>query len=141
MNYDIIPTLASEKAVERHEDKEAWMTFSRRTARNPFLKEYLRIRENDRCAWCNRTYPLYGFHVHHTDYDHECRYGKIINVPNPTEKRPERTAKVADCESCSTNQPEYFQECVSKLTTVHKTCNHTIEIVRGKLEDGTLIRR
>lgn len=141
MNYSIIPELGSKEAGEKRSNKEAWKTFCRRVTKNPFIKEYLRNRENNRCTWCNKTYPPHGFQVHHIDYDHECRYGVIIEVPNPTEKRPARTTKVADCETCYINNPEYFLECVSRLTTVHQSCNSTIEIVRKKLQDGTLLRR
>lgn len=141
MNYNIIPLLGSAEAAAEHENKEAWRAFSSRTTKNPFLKEFLRIREDNQCAWCNRTYPLHGFQVHHIDYDHECYYGKMIEIPNPTEKRPGRTSKIADCESCHRDRTDLFNDCAKRLTTVHNSCNRTIEIVRGKLNDGTLLRR
>ncbi|OMF51000.1 hypothetical protein [Paenibacillus peoriae] len=141
MNYKIVPLLGIEEVRAKYGSKLSWKIFVSKTTKNPFLKEYLRLREDNRCSWCNKSYPLHGFQIHHTDYDHECNYGKLIKVPNPTEKRPDRTSEVADCESCHTNRIDLFKECVNRLTTVHISCKRTIEIVREKLKDGTLIKR
>ena len=100
MNELLIPAMGSEQAKKSFE-KGKWKNFARRLTKNPFMKEYVFERVNGLCPWCGkplRKRNLHGFHVHHIDYFHQCKTSAFIEVPSPTEKRPDRKYKVPHCE-------------------------------------------
>ncbi|XKH50475.1 hypothetical protein LG275_12850 [Chryseomicrobium palamuruense] len=126
MNPKVIPKNQSMDMKEKHQGKEEWKMFARRVQKNPFVKNHLLNRENQKCSWCGWSIDN-DFVVHHIDYDHVCEYKVMREYPSPTVKRPKRMVKVPDCESCSMANPNLFSGCMSRLTPVHKLCNFKIE--------------
>ncbi len=110
----------------KHLDNIQWKTFARKIQKNPFVKNFILNRNCYKCAWCNWSIDD-KFVLHHIDYDHVCDYLILKEYPNPTDKRPNRTVKVPDCETCSIVNPNSFTECMSRLVAVHKKCNLKIE--------------
>ena len=72
--------------------------------------------------------------IHHIDYFHQCKTSAFIEVPSPTEKRPDRKYKVPHCEDCKNTTPLAFEECVRRVVAVHKLCNRDIEQTRIELQ-------
>ena len=136
MNELLIPAMGSEQAKKSFE-KGKWKNFARRLTKNPFMKEYVFERVNGLCPWCGkplRKRNLHGFHVHHIDYFHQCKTSAFIEVPSPTEKRPDRKYKVPHCEDCKNTTPLACEECVRRVVAVHKLCNRDIEQTRIELQ-------
>ncbi len=132
MNDALIPKIKYRDASIKHSRSESWLNFAARLTKNPFVKNFLHSRDGDNCQWCGRRF-LQSPTVHHVDYDYTCIHTDTIRIANPTEKRPNRTAAIPDCESCANNQPQSFNACMSRLVLVHSFCNMKIS-----KEDETL---
>jgi hypothetical protein len=89
------------------------------------VKRFLLSRDGNNCSWCEKTFGETQI-VHHICYDHSCSFNKEVIVTRPTLKRPNRTASVPDCETCSLDNFERFNVCMSKLVLVHPICNKIV---------------
>ena len=121
----LIPTKSSTEAKVNY-DPTKWYLFARKITKCPFVKEYLKSIHNNKCAWCGGELKD-EFIVHHISYEHECVYTIEKKIDHPTEKRPNRTCKIPNCEICYINSKDKFDECMSKIAPVHKMCNWNIE--------------
>ena len=133
MNIDLIPKVASEKAELLHE-KGRWRNFAQRIQRNPFVKAYIFTLHNGICPWCGlklrKGTNLQRFQIHHVDYMHQCVNDIFVEMPSPTEKRPNRIIKIPDCQRCYSEKSVAFAACIERIVPVHKLCNAEIEIKR-----------
>nr|WP_162482698.1 hypothetical protein [Clostridioides difficile]VUB78606.1 Hypothetical protein CDSMR_0005 [Clostridioides difficile] len=89
------------------------------------MKDFVINENNNKCSWCGK--PSKKFILHHVDYDHLCIYTQPIQIPSPTEKRPNRKIKVSDCGTCKLKTPEAFKECSKRVVPVHQYCNKLID--------------
>ncbi|PFV54530.1 hypothetical protein [Bacillus thuringiensis] len=124
MNSSIIPKNGYRDCKEKHNNQEEWKNFARRICKNPYAKNYHKTKSRNLCSWCNMKFIR--FSLHHIDYDHLCVTSSTIKLPTPTEKRPNKTIKIPDCESCHKTNPKAFNECMKRVTPVHLGCNYII---------------
>lgn len=121
----IIPKNHYQDSKEKYKDhKDEWSNFARRICKNPYVKNYHRKKSNNVCSWCKRKFEK--FVLHHIDYEHLCITDTTIKVSAPTEKRPNKTARIPDCETCHKTNPKAFNECMKRITAVHNHCNYMI---------------
>lgn len=139
MNKAIIPieSIAEINFLSK-ENLKGWKNFAHRITHNPFVKKYLFKRDGNKCSWCNRDLTQ-GCNIHHITYAHYCTYDVSKEIHTPTDKRPNRTRIVPDCESCRKNNEERFLTCMSKLSLVHGPCNQKIEIQRKLKQEISFI--
>lgn len=126
MNTHLIPALGSMEAKTKFVNIEAWSLFARKITKNPYMQQFIFTRDNSICAWCGKKVVKDGFHIHHSDYEHICNFGKEIRIDRPTEKRPNKMVSIPDCETCHKIHLEYFEDCTKRLHIVHKICNSII---------------
>lgn len=130
MNIDLIPKVSSKEAELLHE-KGKWQNFAQRIQRNPFVKTYIFKLYNGICPWCGlrlrKGINLQRFDIHHLDYMHQCIHDTFVEIPSPTEKRPNRILKIPDCQQCYSENPDAFTACTKRIVPVHKLCNAEIE--------------
>jgi hypothetical protein len=125
----LVPHTGSAEAKTKCSDKSAWRNFAQRITRHPDVQRYLQTREAGLCTHCKQ--PLHGkFQIHHIDYDHHCSFGVTKKIAAPTPKRPNRVRSIPDCQACSLQRKELFDECMSRLTVVHAGCNAKISLLQ-----------
>ena len=113
-------------------DRESWLNYASRITKNEFVIKYLLDRDGKLCSWCHKNMinrPV----IHHITYEHKCTFNKIIHFDRPTDKRPNRTSKTPDCETCKNDNFSRFKSCLDKLVLVHGFCNREISIVAQEL--------
>ncbi len=127
-NYSIINKNTKESLKSKHQsDKEGWEVYTKRIQRHPFVKKILKEKYNGICQFCGK--PI-GSHlvIHHADYDNSCLHpDACIRICSPTEKRPNRTILVPNCEGCSN-----IEVCIKNLYPVHSVCNMIINKIAEK---------
>jgi len=123
-NPELVPKNRAENFAEYR--SEAWMLFARRMQKNPYMQSFVTQRDSNKCQWCGKRCLKPG-QLHHVDYEHVCSFGKTIGISRPTEKRPNATRIVPDCESCSKFNPEWFAGCAARVVLVHGICNAAID--------------
>lgn len=111
--------------MDKHRNSPSWQLYASKICGNPFVADYLRTRENGRCACCGRRL-IKKPNIHHIDYDHECVYDKGIRISSPTEKQPKRKLLVPDCRTCFITNRDKFNACMSRVVLVHTYCNYII---------------
>ena len=125
----LIPKISYREAKALHSSAK-WRPFASKINKNPFIKQYLFNKDNI-CPWCGKAIKYIDSSVvHHIDYNHECDFNAELKIPAPTEKRPERVIRVPDCERCSRERIGLFDQCISRICLIHKTCN--FEIIKEK---------
>lgn len=121
MNDSLINEQTMHEALIAHGKSQEWRNYAQRITKNPFVKEYLFKKYKGICPYCGLKLNQ-NFVLHHRVYDRECVTAATIRVSRPTEKRPNKTAKVPNCESCT-----IFHECVDEhIYPIHVTCNMRI---------------
>ena len=131
---ELLPKIGYSDAKAMHNGSEAWLNFARRITKNPFVKQHLALRGNT-CAYC--SWPLNASYVvHHIDYDHTCSYPGTVRFLNATAKRPNRSDKAPDCETCKLVQEKAFLSCMVRLALVHKLCNMKISVPQSRDQCG-----
>lgn len=132
-NLNLIPAFGSEEMKAKHSNNlEQWKLFARRFQKNPFVQSMVLSRDNEKCQFCGYKLSIAkNFHVHHIDYDHVCKFGKVISIPQPSEKRPNRSFNGPNCELCHKEMPNLFSECIKRVVLVHPLCNKEIEESRS----------
>ena len=104
-----------------------WKLYTKRMQRNPFMKKYMLKKYGSICQWCHKRILKERFLLYHIDYAHQCVNETYIEIPNPTEKRPNKVLKVPDCEKCFNEDILAFNECAKRVAPVHSICNMLIE--------------
>ena len=134
MNDTIINSDSSKQAKAHYENSNEWKNFSSRICKNKFVRSYLYEKYQHTCQYCHRQLNEDTFHLHHMTYMHTCRTPDTIEVSHPTEKRPNRTRKHPDCQSCMQQHPDEFSECMSLIVPVCNVCNTIISYKAGEIE-------
>lgn len=127
-NYSIINQEEYEDVKKRYtENMEGLQVYARKIQKHPHIKKILFEKYNGICQFCFK--PLQGtFTIHHANYDNFCEKPReIIELPNPTLKRPNRKIKVPNCEGC----PK-LPNCIKDLYPVHSMCNAIIDKIAKK---------
>ncbi|MCX5791874.1 MAG: hypothetical protein NTY45_06585 [Elusimicrobia bacterium] len=124
MNLKIIPARTASDC-ENDYDRELWLKFARRITKNPFVQNFLALRDGGKCAWCGEMILDAG-DVHHTTYEHACSFAGTIEIRQQTVQRHAKKRKAPDCESCKAADQARFAACMSKLVLVHPLCNMEI---------------
>ena len=122
MNQRLIPSIGSAQAMEKY-DLKKWRLYARNIQKNPYISQYLITKYSNICPWCSRNIYPTRLVIHHIDYDWECTYHKTKRIPYPTEKSPNRSRLVPDCENCHIERPINFHECIDRLAPVHRKCH------------------
>ena len=117
---------------DKYNNSLRWRCFSKRICKNSFVLNYLLVREKHICPWCNKSLNNRHILIHHIDYDNECYKEDCIEIPRPTEKKPNRMVRVPDCEKCFYENKAKFETCMNKITVVHSVCNMIIHKVKKK---------
>jgi hypothetical protein len=114
----------------------AWRLFAHRIGVNPFVRLFKLKQQNSICPCCSCTISAsLDTHLHHVDYDHECKTLSILKIETgAVSKRTgiARTKSTPDCERCLTSTPEFFASCMSKLVLVHRSCHGTLHREKSK---------
>lgn len=127
MNASIINADKYSDAKQIYGKSEQWLNYAGRITKNPFIKKCL-YEEYKNCQWCGKPLGPNSFVVHHMTYMRECVTDKTTRFPSPTEKRPDRTVKGPDCETCFHKTPKEFNECISHVVPVCRYCNRLIAL-------------
>ena len=133
-NYSIINKQSQSSLEEKYkENKAGWKAYTSRIQKHPYIKKILMKKYNGMCQFCGKPITD-NLHIHHADYDNVCLYpDNNIRIPTPTEKRPNRTALVPNCEGCNN-----LEKCTKNLYPVHGVCNMIINKIfekRGETND------
>ena len=129
---ELKPKISYKKASEFYKKSnkyDYWISYARRVTRNSFVKKFLFDRQKGICPYCKEPIKnLEKARIHHIDYMNLCIYPKddFVEIPHPTPKRPNKTAKVSKCKECFVSNKEQFLLCMSKLALVHSLCNKNI---------------
>ena len=104
-----------------------WKIYTNRIQRHPFIQHILMDRYQGVCQFCGK--PIVdNLNIHHANYDNVCLYpDRCIRLPSPTEKRPNRTRIVPNCEGC-----QNLDKCTKDLYPVHGICNMVISKIFEK---------
>lgn len=105
----------------RHGNSLEWRAFGEHIAKNGHVLATLVERQEGVCSVCGGELGEEAV-VHHVDYDHECGLALM-----GTRWTKPGTRVQPDCERCHVECPELFEECVSRLRAVHRSCNYLIE--------------
>lgn len=128
MNLKILPAQAAADC-EKNYDRELWLKYARRITKNPFVVDFLSLRDAAKCAWCGQKITGIA-DIHHTTYDHACSFAGTIIVRQQTVQRHSRKREAPDCERCQADNKARFDACMGKLVLVHPLCNKEISGTR-----------
>lgn len=119
-NHPLAPAFTPDIAKIKMGDTPQWKNFALRIQHHPFIKEQLRIKQEGKCPVCSMPVTTSDV-VHHVSYLARCKTDSVIDVLNPTQKRPSRTNAAPPCEGCSERT-----RCISLLVLVHNRCHFLI---------------
>jgi len=106
---------------ESEPENTKWRIFKSYICRTSFMVEHHYFIQKGAYLLCNKRLGKNKTVIHHLNYDHLCKYDYFLREKKPTAKRPERTVQIARCKNCDNKQ-----ECVNKISLVHKRCHHLI---------------
>lgn len=116
-----VPVNSRATIANRRGNSLEWRAFGEHIAKNGHVLATLIERQEGVCPVCGGELGE-GAVVHHVDYDHECGLALM-----GTRWTKPGTRVQPDCERCHVECPELFEECVSRLRAVHRSCNFLIE--------------
>lgn len=126
-NYALVAKNRRNDIGEQCQYSLAWRLFAHRIGVNPFVRLFKLKQQNSTCPCCSCAISAsLDTHLHHVDYDHECKTLSILKVETGAiSKRTgiARTKSTPDCEQCLTSTPEFFASCMSRLVLVHRPCH------------------
>ena len=125
INIKIIPKNNSMDMKNKYSNDFRWILFGRRIQRNPFVKEFLLNKYNDKCLCCGK-YIRNVFVIHHIDYDNICSLNEVITIPYVTKYGKQTVRNIPNCKKCYRDLNVKFNNCIEKLVPVHQRCNKLI---------------
>ncbi len=107
----------AQRARQQH-DRESWERFNVLAPRHPHMREVVERRTRLLCDRCLNRLPEEGGKVVPTDHDHICKNDASVRMVLDESNEP-ITQTMPDCGQCHYENPELYEECVSRLTLVH----------------------